>query len=352
MGIKDVDSHKLSFHPHRLCKWLNGEPCAPLHVELGITNRCNHHCKFCTLNWINHGSVDIDSNIMLKTIDDFSEMGVKSIYFAGEGEPTLHKGLSNFIHKASGLNIKVALSTNGSAYDKELALKTLDKLSWMRFSLDASKPSTYRELHGVDTVEFYKVLQNISMCVKIKKANKYGVEIGVQAIFEPSNSKEMIELCAMMREIGVDNFQVKPAHNHPNSTYTPEIYDYSVGNLKEELEKMETEDFKVMIRLKSLARLKIERNYNRCHGFYFYGLIDANGNVVPCNIFYNNPEFIYGNINEKSFKDIWDGERRKEIIKKVFNSEHKYCGDYRCRLDVMNRYLERIKNPEKNDDFI
>jgi len=351
MGVKDVDSHKLSFHPKSLCKWLNNEPIAPLHIELGITNRCNHRCKFCTLNWINHGGVDIDKKIMIQTIEDFAEMGVKSIYFAGEGEPTLHKDLAFFIEKAYDLGIKIAISTNGSLFDNNLANKILGKLSWIRFSLDAFKPSTFKELHGVGNVEFYKVLENIASCVKIKRENKYSVEIGVQAIFESANCNEMVQLCEMVKDIGVDNFQVKPAHDHPKSSYHPGFYDYS-GEIKNSLEKIETEDFKVIVRLKSLERIKVKRNYKECHGFNFYGLIDANGSVVPCNIFYNNPEFIYGNINDNRFKDIWFSERRKSIMEKIYESNHQYCAEYRCRLDVMNRYLERVKNPERNDDFI
>jgi len=81
-------------------------------------------------------------------------------------------------------------------------------------------------------------------------------------------------------------------------------------------------------------------------------LIDAKGNVVPCNVFYNNPDFVYGNLYNDSFSNIWLSDNRKDIIKKVTNLGTTQCGMYRCRLDVMNRYLERVKHPERNDEFI
>jgi radical SAM protein with 4Fe4S-binding SPASM domain len=101
-----------------------------------------------------------------------------------------------------------------------------------------------------------------------------------------------------------------------------------------------------------MERLQAERTYKTCHGFDFYVLINANGDVVPCNVFYHKPEFIYGNLYNESFHDIWKSERRKDIIGDIASSKHKHCGDYRCRLDVMNRYLQRVKHPERNDEFI
>lgn len=352
MGVKDIDGHKLSYHPQELVKWLNDEVCFPIHIELGITNRCNHNCKFCTLDWINHGGVDIDTDILLNNIKNFSDIGVKSIYFAGEGEPTLHKDLIKFISYANKLNIQTAISTNGTCFDGEIASECLKTLSWIRFSLDAFKPSTYKSLHGIGTAGFYKVLQNISNAVKIKKDNNYKVEIGVQAIFEPQNADEMVDMAKMLKEIGVDNFQIKPAHSHPNSSYKPNVYDFSNGDLQKQLEELQSDDFVIIVRLQSLDRIKCERNYKECHAFNFYGLIDARGDVVPCNIFYNNPEFIYGNINKELFSEIWKSQKRLDIINKITESNNKYCGHYRCRLDVMNRFLQRLKYPEINDSFI
>jgi radical SAM protein with 4Fe4S-binding SPASM domain len=348
MGIREIDSHKLNYHPERVVEWLKNGNCFPIHVEMGITNRCNHSCEFCTLSWINHGSAELDIEVLKRTIKEFSEIGVKSIYLAGEGEPTLHKDLTTVVKTAYDNNIKVSMSTNGSILNDNIA----EYLSWIRFSLDSINPITYSKMHGVNKAELFKVLRNITKLVNIKQKNNLPINIGVQAIFEPKNAKEMVQMGELLRDIGVDNFQVKPAHNHPKSSYTPEVYDFSSDQIVKDLENLETKNFSVVVRLQSLERLKVDRNYTECHGFHFYGLVDANGSVVPCNVFYNNPEFIYGNINETSFKDIWMGDRRKNIIETLSKSNHKYCGNYRCRLDVMNRYLQRVKYPDQNDEFI
>lgn len=352
MSVKDSDSHKLMYHPVETSKWLKNELDNPIHAEVGITNKCNHRCVFCTLDWINHGVNAIEKEVMFRCLKSMSEIGIKSIYYAGEGEPTIHPNFVEFLDYGKKLGISNSVSTNGSRFDEEMARQALKNLSWMRFSVDAGTNKTYSHIHGTSEKEFDRVINNIKNSVIIKRENKYEVDIGVQLILMPENIGEVEALANIVKEIGVDNFQVKPAHNHPKSSYSPEIYQFSHHTLKENLEKLNDDKFTVVVRTKSMERLLQERTYKTCHGFDFYALIDAKGNVVPCNVFYDNPEYTYGNINETDFKEIWQSQRRKEIISKISGLCFKQCGNYRCRLDVMNRYLERIKSPEKNDEFI
>lgn len=352
MSVKDCDTHKLMYHPLELSKWLVGESISPIHAEIGITNRCNHKCKFCTLDWINHGADSLSKKAMIDCLGEMRDVGVKSIYYAGEGEPTMHPNLVDFIERGKQLGISQSMSTNGSLFNKEMAEQTLKNLAWIRFSVDAGDPKTYSLIHGVSGKEFAKVINNIKDAVLVKKANGLDVDIGVQFVLMPENISGVESLTNIIKDIGADNFQVKPSHSHPKSSYAPNIYKFSHQTLKDSLEKMGDDNFLVIVRTKSMERLTQNRDYHECHGFHFYAIIDAKGNVVPCNIFYGNPDYIYGNINESSFRNIWQGERRKEVIKKVSQLGFSQCGDYRCRLDVMNRYLERVKNPDKNDEFI
>lgn len=349
MGVKDVDGHKLGFHPERVVEWKKNGVCYPLHIEAGVTNKCNHACIQCTLDWINHKTDNVDTESFLKMLEDASEMGVKSIYFAGEGEPTLHKDLDQFIKKAYDLGMKVSLATNGALLTKDLSEKIVPYLSWIRFSVDAATKETYSKIHRVKLDEFDKVVGNIKTCIGVKDSQ---CQIGIQTLLMPENVHEIEQLATMSKEWGAHNIQVKPAHSHPKSSYQIGIYQYSQEELQHRLEKLSDDKFTALVRLKSMERLLVDRTYKECHAFHFYCLIDAYGNVTPCNIFYSNQDFIFGNITEESLKDIWMGDRKKEIIEKITKLNHSKCAEYRCRQDVMNRYLERVKNPELNDEFI
>lgn len=351
MSVRDCDSHKLMYHPRHLVKWLNGE-YVPLHAEIGITNRCNHKCKFCILDWITHGSVDIGKDVLTRTFSDMSEMGVKSIYYAGEGEPTLHPDFPYFVEYGRSLGMSQSLSTNGTLFKKDMAGRVLPHLSWIRFSVDAGTPDTYSGIHGIAPKFYDVVLDNIRECVNIKRKNGYGVDIGVQMVLMNENIMEAETLARWCKDAGVDNFQVKPAHNHPKSSYSTGMYKFVHDSLQDSLEQLQTDDFSVVVRVKSAERLVQPKKYSICHGFDYYVIIDALGNIIPCAIFYNEPDYIYGNLNTHSFREIWTGERRLDIIRKIADRKFATCGKYACRLDVLNRYLDRIKYPERNDEFI
>ena len=349
MSLKDIDSHKLGYHPERIAEWKRNGICSPLHIEAGITNRCNHKCIQCTLDWINHKSDCIDSEVFIRMLLDAARIGVKSIYFAGEGEPTLHPDLPLFIKKAYDLGMKVAISTNGSLFKPELAAQVLPYLSWLRFSVDAATPETFAKIHGVDITEFNKVVRNITFSALHSFTHNYACQVGIQTLLMKENVDEIEQLANLAKCWKVHNFQVKPAHCHPKSSF---IAGTHWDSRFEKLNELSTDKFTVIVRIKSLERLKIERTYTRCHAFDLYALIDAQGNVTPCNIFYGDPHFIFGNLHDQSLEVIWKSDRKREIINKITDLNHSLCAEYRCRQDVMNRYLERVRNPEINDEFI
>ena len=68
MGIKDVDQHKLMYYPEEVAQWKSTGVGAPLHVEVGPTNRCNHHCSFCSVDWATHGKILIDTDVLVRAI--------------------------------------------------------------------------------------------------------------------------------------------------------------------------------------------------------------------------------------------------------------------------------------------
>ncbi len=351
MGVEDADSHKLGLHPQKVTEWLKGEH-VPFHAEIGLTNKCNHHCTFCTLDWITHGNNTLDSAVLGRTMHDLKQMGVRSVYLAGEGEPTLHPEFCDIVNGIAHMGIKVAVSTNGQRFTQDTAYRTLKNISWIRFSLDTIDPILYHRIHGVSGEALLKVLDNIEEAVCIKRLYNYDVDIGVQIILTEETALTLNPTVEYLKKIGVDNVQIKPCHNHPSSSHKEEMDISKYDHVKAEMRDYETDTFKVLVRTKSMNRLQEDRTYSRCHGFDFYVLINANGDVVPCNVFYQKPEFIYGNLYKNPFLSIWRGWKRQEIAQEIERANFKHCGTYRCRLDVMNRHLDRVKNPERNDVFI
>jgi len=346
-----IDNHKLIYHPERVKEWKEREDCYPLYVEVGLTNVCNHKCLFCALDFLENGTEFIDKEIMLRTLNEMSKKGVKSIMFAGEGESILHKDVGLFCQEAKRLGLDISITTNGVPLTKEKMEQCLPNLSWIRFSVDSGSPENYALVHGTNSEDFYKVIENIKQCVEFKKENNLDVTIGVQFLMIPQNKGEAVKLAKMLKEIGVDNFQIKPYSKHPSSMNDLIIDSEEYNCIEKELNQFSSDKFKILFRGATAERIEEGLAYPECYGLPFFALIDAKGNVIPCNLFYGKSEFTYGNIYQNNFYEIWEGEKRKEVLSKL-----KICGvencRHGCRLEVINRYLHRIKNPLGHDNFV
>lgn len=348
----EVDSHKLIYHPERVSQWKEKGDCFPIYVEIGPTNRCNHRCIFCALDFVEKNMKDIDKEVMLKALKDMAFSGVKSVMFAGEGEPLLHKDIVEFVQYAKQQGLDVSITTNGVLFDKEKAEACLPCSSWIRFSVDAGTPENYKRIHKGSKMDFEKVIENIKNAVEIRNSKKLNTAIGVQFLLIPENINEAVKLAKLCREIGTDNIQIKPYSQHPYSINRFVINYEDYKHLASELEKLNLDNFRVLFREQTIERLQDkDYKYSCCHGLPFFALIDAKGNIIPCNLFYDNPEFVYGNLYEKNFSEIWQGEKRKQVLEKLKEKGVENCREV-CRLDAINRYLERLKNPHPHDKFI
>ena len=108
-----MDSHKLIYHPDVVARWLRGENIYPIELEIGLTNACNHRCIFCAVDYTGYQPDRIDSQILIGNLETLAKKGVKSVIYAGEGEPLLHKEAPDIINKTKSFGIDAALSTNG-----------------------------------------------------------------------------------------------------------------------------------------------------------------------------------------------------------------------------------------------
>jgi len=347
----DTDSHKLIYHPDRVTEWLKTGDCCPIYVEIGLTNLCNHRCIFCALDWLEKKPVFIDADLLMKRLKEMKEQGVKSVMFAGEGEPLLHPRAADIIEFAHIVGLDISISTNGVLMNAKMAERILPYLSWIRFSVDAASSVSHLLIHRGKESDFETIVQNIRSAGKIKKQNHLPVTIGVQLLIIPENLNDIVSFTRLFAESGVDNVQIKPYSQHPLSKNRFFIDPKLLIRIENEVLSYERDDFQVIFRIGTIDRLLEDRNYDKCHGLSFYALIEADGSVIPCNLFHENQEYTYGNIMENSFSDVWGGLSRQKVIVRLHEEGVHNCREV-CRLDPANHYLHALKHPHPHVNFI
>ena len=218
-----MDSHKLIYHPETVARWLNGENIYPIEIEIGLTNACNHRCIFCAVDYTGYQPDRIDSGVLIKNLKEMAPKGVKSIIYAGEGEPFLHREATDIINQTKTLGIDVAVSTNGVLLTPEVSRECLKALTWIRFSVAGITDATYDKIQQGRPGDLSKVLSNMEAAVSIKREQQLHTTLGVQLLLLPDNKDEIVQMGKELRKIGVDYFTIKPFSQHPQSRHILQV---------------------------------------------------------------------------------------------------------------------------------
>ncbi|MBI3306829.1 MAG: radical SAM protein [Candidatus Omnitrophica bacterium] len=352
----NIDGHKLMYHPDRVHDWLQGKTVYPLYVEISPAGACNHRCTFCAVDYIGYKTRYLDKDILKNCLTNMAEHGVKSVMYAGEGEPLLFKGLAEVIVHTKKVGIDVAITTNAVALTDKFMNEALSSISWIKASVNAGAAETYAKIHQTNAVDFERALGNLERAVQLKRKNNYQTALGIQCLLLPENAHEMPGLARRAKSMGLNYLVVKPYSQHLMSeTHLYEGINYQQFQfLDEQLAAINGDGFNVIFRRKTMAKLEEPGHYYTvCQATpHFWAYIMASGDVYGCSAYLEDDRFCYGNINQSSFSEIWEGEKRKKSIDYVQHELNISECRKNCRMDEVNRYLWDIKHPKPHANFI
>jgi len=357
-----IDSHKLSYHPQRVAQWQEAgddmdklKKIYPIYVEVSPVGACNHRCTFCGVDYIGYQNVRWDTELLKTRLDEMAQKGVRSIMFAGEGEPLLHKELDQIIEHCSNVGIDSSITTNFVFLNKKNVDKIFKNASWVKISINAGTKKTYSEIHRTKEEDFDKVIENMKLAVKTKKQNNYKCTLGAQMLLLPENKDEALVLAKKVKEIGLNYLVIKPYSQHLFSeTKVYEDIDYKpMLELERELEKLNDDTFNVVFRSNTMKKLDTGHSYKKCYSTpYFWAHLMANGDMYGCSAYLQQDKFCYGNLKENSFQTVWESEKRQKSIAYVKEKLDISGCRANCRMDEVNSYLWRLQHPQAHDSFI
>lgn len=112
----------------------------PITVQLALCEVCDSNCSFCSVD-----NRPLKSYIswpeIVKLLNDFKDLGAKSVELTGGGNPMLYrdreydKNINDVVKLASQLQLKVGIITNSEKLGKHLKPEVYPMIDWIRVSL-------------------------------------------------------------------------------------------------------------------------------------------------------------------------------------------------------------------------
>ncbi|MDY6904058.1 MAG: radical SAM protein [Thermodesulfobacteriota bacterium] len=372
---------EIVYWPDRFKMILDGNyfELPPVHFEGIFTLICNFMCPHCTrrvarTKWVKGGTwdplaeVNKDNTMPLQNLrhvidqvasfitDD--QMGI----VWGGGDPTLNPDTYEGLSYANKKGIKSSFLTNGAFLDVNKILELEPVL--IRISLNCGTENHHRNFHGYRKKDdfFEKVISNLYSLAKERALRNSKTLIGVSLIVDERNIDDIY--CAAKHIVnaqkassgGIDYVIVRPVFNYKHSkedwillgkNTKSNLFDLVSGkgviwNMLHDV-NIPLICIKDSFSLPPSDKLYADTDSN-CLSYGLCGEIRHNGDVQLCSDTYGDPDYTIGNIFQNSLKDIWQSNKRFEVIQKI---NQKKCYKTKCphnsRGHHINRFLHKIE---------
>jgi radical SAM protein with 4Fe4S-binding SPASM domain len=272
----------------------------PVSVSIELTNICNLNCPECVTGsgMMTREKGYIDPDLFWKVISELKPyIYYLNLYF--QGEPMLHPGFFSFLRKYRG--IKTTVSTNGHFLSEEnaerLAKSGLGKLIVSLDGMDREAYSIYR-VNG----DFTKVTEGIKNVANAIRKNNSSLKLEIQFLVNSFNEKQIAGARRFARQMNA-HLKLKSMQIISNNDFN-----------------------RWLPSLKRFRRYKMKNNEyiikstlpDRCPRLWFNPVITWDGKVLPC-CFDKDGEYVMGDLNEDSFREIWDGPKYRSFRKSILS---------------------------------
>lgn len=338
-------------------------------VTLYTNFNCNLQCKMCYMNGVsrqnNRYSFEKKDQVMSfelfkKAVDSFLYENPQCTFWFMGGEPLLHKDIVNMVTyiKEHG-NSYIDINTNGTLLKEKGQLLLNAGVDSLTISLDGHIAEICDNVRGKGVYDL--VVPEVKKLVEYKKKKNLDMIINLNFTLVDSNyltASNMIDLC---NELGVDNFYIDlPAFiTYEDGIETQNIYKKMFGiEINSWKGQLMNEVYDTIDKNKLIEQFEIIYNANKNFGFemvphgcttdeistYFGKEWDnlirdcvctktnyrttllPDGGISPCTLYH---DLIFGNLNESSFQDIWNGEKyqlfRKQLATRLFPACKRCC---------------------------
>ena len=316
---------------------------SPILIEINLTNKCNLNCYWCISSY-SHKNETIKTDYLINFLKEYKSAGGKAVTWSGGGEPTLHPDFIFILKETHKIGLDQGIMSNG-IFNKKLVSPIAKYCEWIRVSLDTLDNKRYKQIKGIDSLSIAK--RNII------DLNKKQIKVGININLPQDNYNYVSDLnnfFMFVTKHHIPYLQIRPVLPR---IYKKEKIDLKI--LKKQISVLKTFDTsdKITVSWDKFYDLLYnkKRSYTKCRGHIFECVLDANGDLVTCMYFLKNKKFIFGNIYENSFEQIWYSQKRKRVKKMCDKLNFNKC-QVCCKCHEINKLLDFIDNDIEDKNFI
>jgi len=277
----------------------------PVHVDIELSNLCNYSCSFCVQGMAPKPDFykkkkRLDKQTVLHLLDQCATIGVKSVQFNGQDEPTLYPDLVEIIQYASTKKFDdIYFNTNGSKLTEELAQDLIGSgLTKIQISIDAFSESTYLRVRKKKS--YNKIVSNVLNLVEVRSKNFAKLPlVRVSFVINEMNKHESHEF----QKFWLDNVDFVAMQN--------------------------------LINIHSKRSKLVENAKNiRCNMPYFRMMVKSDGSVNPCCTTFGDQLGGFGNIFDEDLQSIWNSNKYRGF--QEFHKNYRWHQNDVCRKCIIS----------------
>jgi MoaA/NifB/PqqE/SkfB family radical SAM enzyme len=327
-----------------------GYASVPDTAFIEVNYDCMLRCKMCQLWTADFKKSRIGKNKILlqdevkKVIDQFAAAGIRNICFLG-GEPFLRKDLLDLIAYAKSKTLSVVTVSNGYLIGEDLADRIVRSgLDILAVSIDGPDSEIHDRIRGVNgafehAVKAIRLIKN-----RQKELNIEHPKVAIACTVSSNNFSVLPDMVDLAKSLDVRElrFQYISVIDKSTLELTNRVMGEKVIGVhnfvgippiylvpKEGIDKLDDVLAEIKRRAGTEVKCHIDPAFlNENKSFVEKGIFPVwdcaepwsraymtpTGDFMPCPMF---PDYNMGNIKNRSFTEIWNGQRARNIRKRL-----------------------------------
>lgn len=296
-----------------------------LHLNVDLTNVCDHACGFCMwqvafdLGGV-HREVGLKDMIprarIEPLIDEIVRAGVRGVEITGGGEPTVHPDFDRFATGLLDAGLRVGVITNGTFLHKHL--EVLARAAFVRVSLSSLREDVHRLIRQPKTK--HRVAETLAalrdLC--LTPAGDAERQISVGFTIQEENYTEVYDLCSTAKALGCQNVRLTMTWVDDAATRYAAIWPQVAAQAARARADLVGDGFAIYGPEEWQSYQANDREpYDKCAYSHFVANLTADGKVWPCCIVRHQAGWAMGSIHEEGLDSILLGARRAKFVREI-----------------------------------